>query len=164
MNKDYFLKLAHYNQWANAKICKVITDISEEGYKRDMGVFFSSIHGTLNHILVGDTLWLSRLQGRPRTDLSLDSILCEDVTTYQQARQDKDKEIIHFLKAIDNADLQEDLHYHATNGTAYCVNKTLVLAHIFNHQTHHRGQVHDCLTQQGHQAPALDLIYFALED
>lgn len=152
-----FQNLASYNQMANARIYDACAKLSDEERKRDVQAFFGGIHGTLNHLIVADRIWMSRFEGKPITNLHLDDILYEDFDLLRQARQAEDDRI----KAFTNNMTEEFLF-----GTLVTVNSAgkknvdacmTLLTHFFNHQTHHRGQVHHMLGQAGIDTPVLDL-------
>lgn len=157
---DYFLTLARYNQWANARLHKACLALDEAAYKAPRGAFFGSIHGTLNHILVADRIWMARLTGGDAGIPSLDTILHDDRQALWAARQAEDAGIIAFVEALAPARLEEILDYRTTIGTVMHTPIPLVLGHMFNHQTHHRGQVHGLLSQVPTDPPPLDLLYF----
>ena len=162
MDKDYFEKLAHYNKWANDKLYEAVSNLSQAEFEQDCDVHFKSVQGTLNHILVGDLAWLGRLESKPRTDLTLDAILHEDFQSLLTARQELDTHIIDFCESVSEEFLDSILSYQSITAGAYEVEVKMVMGHVFNHQTHHRGHVHACLTRLGKSAPDLDLIYCVL--
>jgi uncharacterized damage-inducible protein DinB len=162
MDKSYFIKLAHYNKWANDRLYEAISQLSATEFEQDCDVFFKSIQGTLNHILVADLAWLGRLEKNPRTDLRLNDILYADFSSLQVARVEQDTRIIDFCEIIDEQFLNEILNYQSISAGAYEAEVKMILGHVFNHQTHHRGHVHACLTRLGKPAPDMDLMYFVL--
>lgn len=157
---DHFLTLARYNAWANARLYRACLDLSETDYRAPRGAFFGSIHGTLNHILVADRIWMARLEGGDAGISALDTILHDDRAALWEARQAHDSAIVAFVEAMPPARLTETLAYRTTIGTAQQTPMPLVLGHMFNHQTHHRGQVHGLLSQVPVDPPPLDLLYF----
>lgn len=161
--KQHFATFAAYNRWANERLYEVVASLSDGQYREDRGAFFGSLHGTLNHILVGDRAWLSRLTGEGESPPRLDIILYQGFDDLRAAREAEDERIIRYTAGLDDARLSADLHYRNIAGEANSQPLPLVLAHFFNHQTHHRGQAHDLLTQFGCDAPPLDLIYFIRE-
>ncbi|MDV7339685.1 DinB family protein [Terasakiella sp. A23] len=162
MDKSYFAQLAHYNIWANRRVYDVVATISEEEFKLDCDVFFKSICGTLNHILVGDIVWLARLEGTPRMDLKLNDILHEGFAALWQARKDQDAKILSFCEGLEEAFLETDLQYKSIISGEYEAPVKMILGHMFNHQTHHRGHVHAALTRLSKPTPDIDLIYYTL--
>jgi uncharacterized damage-inducible protein DinB len=111
---------------------------------------------------VADLAWLGRLQKTPRTDLTLNMILHETVENLWAARQAQDEEIIRFCQGLTSAFVSSVLHYQSISGGAYEAPVRTILAHVFNHQTHHRGHAHACLTRLGKTAPDMDIIYYHL--
>ena len=159
--RAYFVTLAYYNRWANEQIYDAVASLPAEAYFLDRAAFFTSIHGTLNHVLVGDRVWLHRLTGGqgPRPE-RLDEILYDNLDDLHAARQAEDVRIIEVVSGFADAELPAPLSYRNMAGTSQEKPLMIVLGHFFNHQTHHRGQVHDMLGQAGIEPPALDLIYF----
>jgi uncharacterized damage-inducible protein DinB len=157
---EYFRILARYNAWANRRIYKACAGLAHEKYVKDRRAFFGSIHGTLNHILVGDRIWLGRIEGDGRPAPALDAILYGDFVALAAAREREDRRIIAMARGLDGALLKSDLDYADSKGEPHRTPLRLVLAHLFNHQTHHRGQVHDMISQTGVEPPPLDLICF----
>lgn len=162
MDISYFLQLAHYNQWANEKLYEAVALLSVDDFECDCGVFFKSLQGTLNHILVGDLVWLTRLKGVGRADLRLDDLLYKDFDDLHKARIAQDADIITFCENMDVDFLNTVLHYKSITAGACEAPVKMVLGHVFNHQTHHRGHAHACLSRLGQPVPDIDLIYFTL--
>lgn len=162
--KNHYLMFAAYNKWGNDILYDAVAKLSDEQYRKDCGAFFGSVHNTLNHILVGDTVWMSRFQ-RTATNLkSLNANLHEDFDELIIARNAMDVQISEFAKNLSEDDLASNFTYQ-TIVDPEIVTQPLApaLAHFFNHQTHHRGQVHCLLSQLTGDAPPLDLIYFQRE-
>lgn len=162
---DQVRLFARYNAWANERVAGAVRALNDADYLADRGLFFRSIHGTLNHLLVGDRLWFHRLTGAHLGVLpqKLDQILEEDREALLEARAAEDARIIAFADTLDAERLSGVVAYTNMAGERFEQPLTQLLAHIFNHQTHHRGHVHAALTGLGHQAPTLDLIYFLRE-
>lgn len=158
--KPYFQTLANYNTWANQRLYDACQQLTPEAYFLDRKAFFTSIHGTLNHLLVGDIIWLSRWQNKDSDIKSLDKILYPDFDSLKQARQVEDKKLLAFINNFDEAKLNDLHHFHNLAGEAKTQKWLYMFGHLFNHQTHHRGQVHNMLSQAGLETPALDLHYF----
>jgi uncharacterized damage-inducible protein DinB len=158
--KQHFEQLAQYNAWANARLYEAAFAMSEVDYRRDMGAFFHSMHGTLNHILLADRIWLKRLTGTGEHPNALDTILYEHRRELAEARADEDDRIIHYVDSLDNNQLGEKFSYSTTSGARHAQQLDRVLTHFFNHQTHHRGQAHAILSiWSGKEPPPLDLLY-----
>ena len=137
--------------------------LPEAAYLTERQAFFGSIHGTLNHILVGDRIWLARLEGVAPTITSLDGILYENLATLRRAREQEDGRIIDYVDSVSGDQLGRDLHYASVAGEPFVTPIGQVLAHVFNHQTHHRGQVHDMVSQTDVAPPPLDLMFYLRE-
>jgi uncharacterized damage-inducible protein DinB len=159
MADDYFNLLARYNAWANERLYDACAALAEAELKAPRRAFFGSIHATLNHILVGDRLWMSRLAGGTLV-LPLNKILYQDLAPLRAARRGQDELLIELVDGIAATRLDAAVHYRNTRGDAFATPCRLVLGHLFNHQTHHRGQVHDMLSQTAVAPPELDLIFY----
>jgi uncharacterized damage-inducible protein DinB len=158
----YFNLLARYNEWANERLYAACAALPDSELKARRPSFFGSIHATLNHLLVGDRLWMSRLAGGTLT-LPLNKILYEGFAPLRAARRAQDALLIKLVDGIEAARLDRPLEYRNTKGVTFATPHRLVLGHLFNHQTHHRGQVHDMLSQTAVAPPELDLIFFVRE-
>jgi uncharacterized damage-inducible protein DinB len=125
--------------------------------KRPAGVFFGSLHGTLNHMLVADYIWMRRFTGDGPQPERLNQILHEDFAELRTAREQEDERIFGFVTGL--TDYDRVLSYQNSTGKTFQQQLGPALAHFFNHQTHHRGQVHAALTISGIREPAsLDLL------
>ena len=162
-DRRYFERFAAYNRWANHRLYEAVASLPDDAYRRDRRAFFGSIHGTLNHLLVGDRVWLGRITGAPSGIDDLATVLYEERDALRAAREGEDARLVEVVRAIDDARLETDLVYADMRGEPQRTPLTLVLAHVFNHQTHHRGQIHDMIGQDGVAPPSLDLIYFLRE-
>ncbi|MBL6958200.1 MAG: damage-inducible protein DinB [Rhodospirillales bacterium] len=157
---DHFRALAAYNEWANSRLYEAAGRLDEESYLQDRAAFFGSIHGTLNHILVGDRIWLGRLTGEESGIRSLDQILHTAFDNLWEARQLEDRRIIGFVDGLKADRLGEILKYRNTAGEPMALPIDMILTHLFNHDTHHRGQAHNMLSQAGADPQGMDLAYF----
>jgi len=156
-------KLAAYNTWANARLYDAATALTDFERKRDVKAYFTSLHGTLNHMLVADRIWLRRLTGEGDAPARLDTVLFESFSELREAREAEDKRLMGHVATLGSRDLQTQLDYVNTRGEAQSLPVGVVLTHVFNHQTHHRGQAAQILRQLGvAEPPSLDLLYFAL--
>ncbi|WP_300299630.1 DinB family protein [Ferrovibrio sp.] len=157
-------RMARYNAWANARLYNACATLPPAAYHAARPSFFGSIHATLNHILVGDSAWFGRFTARPATQITaLNQILHDDFASLRAAREAKDAEIIAFCDGLDEATLQGTFSYTNFRGQSFTDPLCPPLLHAFNHQTHHRGQVHGLLSHAGVAPPELDLIYFLRE-
>lgn len=161
---EYFRTFGRYNRWANQRLYAACAKLSETEYLKKRPAFFGSIHATLNHILVGDRLWLGRLTGHLATHIkSLDQILYPEFTGLRVAREAEDAAIINYVDGLDEPTLNSTLRYKSMEGESLALPVRQVLAHYFNHQTHHRGQAHGLLSQTSVEPPPLDLLLYTLE-
>ena len=162
--KAHFEMMAAYNAWANRRLSAAVEPLPGEDYRADLGAFFGSIHGTLNHLVVADRLWLARFRGEPTPAARLDAIVHDDRAELRQARRVLDDAIVGFIAGLTEARIAADFTYRpVTRPEPVTQPLGPALAHFFNHQTHHRGQVHALLTRLTGNAPPLDLIYFQRE-
>lgn len=155
--------LARYNQWANRRLYDAAATLSEDQLWQDKGAFFGSLMGTLNHILVADRLWIARLAGEAPPALGLDSVLCDDLVGLRQARAAEDERLLDFVLALDERKLANGVAYANFRGERHQQPLGQLLLHVFNHQTHHRGQAHALVSQLGGVPPEMDLVYFIRE-
>jgi len=157
----HFRTLAAYNRLANLRLYETCSRLGEAELKAQRSSFFGSIHGTLNHVMVGDRIWLARFAGEEAPSTNLDAILYETFGDLRAAREREDARIVAYVAGLSEATLAGRFRYRTIVNPAD-VEQPLapVLIHLFNHQTHHRGQVHALLTGLGHDAPSLDLILF----
>jgi uncharacterized damage-inducible protein DinB len=159
-----YVTFANYNQWANRRVYAAASRLTDTQYREDRGAFFRSVHGTLNHLLVADRLWLGRLTGESASPIALDAIVHEDLAELAAAREREDARICAFAAGLDAARIDAPFRYmRASTGEYFEAELGAMLDHVFNHQTHHRGQVHAMLTALVGTAPELDLLYFQRE-
>lgn len=158
---DHYRMFADYNRWANRLLYKAAATLTDTQYRESKGAFFGSLHATLNHILSADRIWMKRFTGTGDAPSSLDSILFTDFAALSAARAAEDDRIIRWIAGLSQADLSGRFTYTAiTNPTPVTQRLSPVIAHFFNHQTHHRGQCHMTLTAHGQPSLVLDLVYF----
>jgi uncharacterized damage-inducible protein DinB len=162
--KTHFVMLAKYNAWANARLFRMAGALDDGLYRKEVGAYFKSLHGTLNHLLTADRIWMRRLTGVGDQPNKLDAILFEDLPSLRAARLDEDARIIRFVDGLAESAFEEACDYRTLNGTPQRQRRREVLAHLFNHQTHHRGQAHAILTVLGVAEPdPLDLLIMLRE-
>ncbi|KKJ76144.1 hypothetical protein WH95_14215 [Kiloniella litopenaei] len=152
-------QLAEYNYWANHTLYKSCSNLSETDYKAERPSFFGSIHNTLNHILVGDRIWFGRFENKPEK-LSLSDVLYEDFASLQTARENEDLRILDYARNITQDTLDSTLSYTTIAGDTYSDPLGILLQHAFNHQTHHRGQIHCLLSQTNVTPPSLGMTFY----
>ena len=164
--KSYFVMLAGYNRWANRRLYAAVRALSDADYRADRGAFFGSLHGTLNHLLVADHIWMRRFTGTGPSPTRLDEILFDDLSALERARREEDDRIVTYMGGLTDADLAGALTYRTiVKPTDVTQPLAPALAHFFNHQTHHRGQAHALVTMTAGNAamPSLDLMIFQRE-
>ena len=160
----YFHRFARYNAWANRRLYEACAALSPEDYRARRPSFFGSIHATLNHILVGDRVWMGRFESVPSGIERLDQILYDAFADLRAARAAEDARILGFVGGLGEDAIVATLRYRNMAGAPQETPLALTLAHFFNHQTHHRGQVHGMLSGTPVAPPELDLIYFLRQD
>jgi uncharacterized damage-inducible protein DinB len=162
--KDHFALMAKYNAWANARLYRMAAQLSDEQYRRDVRAYFKSLHGTLNHLLVADRIWLFRMTGMGVAPTRLDAILYDDLPALTAARRAEDERLVSFVENLTDAQCEAPFEYRMLNGSTQRQKLREALAHLFNHQTHHRGQAHTILTVLGvHEPESLDLLWMFRE-
>ncbi|SRR5690554_3475367 len=151
--------MARYNRWMNRRIYACCASLSDEERKRDRGAFFKSIHGTLNHLLVADRIWMGRFINAPIHVASLDQELYADFAELREAREAEDCRIIEWVASLTQGDLEGVLTY-TSMVTPEPQRQPLwfAVSHFFNHQTHHRGQITTLLSQWGVDVGVTDLV------
>ncbi|PSB26861.1 DinB family protein [Stenomitos frigidus] len=154
---QHFQTLARYNTLANRKLYDACAQLSDAERTRIRPAFFKSIHGTLNHIMVGDRIWLTRFEGGTIPSTELNAILYEDFEALKAARVAEDDHIEAFAAGLTHEFLAQSIQYVNNQGRHLDDPADLLVAHFFNHQTHHRGQIHDMLTQTDVAPPSLDM-------
>jgi len=162
--KDQFRRLAYYNKWANGRIYQAADALDREDYFADRRAYFKSVHGTLNHILAIDKLWFGRFTGDLYAIPSLDVILHDNFDDLHAARIALDDHIIHVVNGMDETSIHGVLQWITTEGYPYTSTLDRCLTQIFNHQTHHRGQVHTLLSQLSGDAPPIDFFLCMNDD
>ncbi|MBY0531273.1 MAG: DinB family protein [Xanthobacteraceae bacterium] len=166
MTLSRYKMFADYNAWANDRVYAAAEKLSAEDYRADRGAFFKSIHGTLNHLLVSDRIWMKRFTGQGEAPARLDAILHEDLGGLRAARDREDARISAYISQLTGEELAANFSY-VTIVNPKTVTQPLspALDHFFNHQTHHRGQAHAILTGlRGRDfVPSLDMIVFQRE-
>jgi uncharacterized damage-inducible protein DinB len=164
--KAHFSMFAQYNRWANERLYEAVARTSDADYRADHGAFFGSLHATLNHLVVTDRIWMRRFTGEGPVHTRLNEIAYDDLTSLGAARRDEDERIIFYVDTLAESDIAATFTYRPISNPVD-VTQPLgpALAHLFNHQTHHRGQAHCLLTIIGGRdfAPSLDLALFQRE-
>jgi uncharacterized damage-inducible protein DinB len=161
----YVQRMARYNRWQNENLYGVADQLSDPERRRERGAFFGSIHATLNHLLWGDRIWMSRFAGTPRPEVGIPQSvsLYDDWNELRRERAGFDAVIIDWADRLDAAWLNEEFAYYSSAIKADLRRpRWLLVTHFFNHQTHHRGQVHCMLTQAGGKPGDTDLPFMPM--
>ena len=157
---------AAYNAWCNERLYDAVAHVSDADYRADGGAFFKSLHGTLNHLLVGDRIWMQRFTGQGEAPLTLDAILYDDFAQLHTARRAEDERVSSYIASLNETDLARTIRYRTMSKPNY-IEQPLApaLDHFFNHQTHHRGQAHALLSAiiGNERTPSFDLIIYQRE-
>lgn len=151
--------MARYNTWQNRSISAAAEGIGEEERRRDRGAFFGSIHATLSHLMWGDHMWMSRFDGWEKPGAGIQSSSWVDGwAELKSKRRISDARIVHWAERVTDAWLAEDVTWRSgAAGGEVTKPRWLLVTHFFNHQTHHRGQVHAMLTAAGAKPGDTDL-------
>jgi len=157
----HYQMFGRYNAWANGRLYDAAARLSTEQYRADRGAFFKSVHGSLNHLLVTDRIWMRRFTGEGDAPNRLDAILFETLDGLRAAREAEDRRIVDFVEGLDDRRIAGTIKYRRVSSPEQFEQQLgPALAHWFNHQTHHRGQIHALLTGLVGWAPELDLLIF----
>lgn len=157
---DYFKKMARYNQWMNERLYALCDTLPDAVRKQDMKAFFRSIHGTLNHLLLVDKLWLARLNKQPCAFRSLDQELYGDFAELWRERRVTDAELLNWVEGLTEQALAGPCRFTSMLRDGEFERPLWHVAlHLFNHQTHHRGQATTLLMQCGHDPGVTDLLW-----
>jgi uncharacterized damage-inducible protein DinB len=162
--KAHYQTFARYNAWANRRLYDAATELSDSEYRADRGAFFKSMHGTLNHLLTADQVWMHRFTGQGPSPERLDMIHHEQLAPLRAAREAEDERIVDYVESLSDSALAGTIRYRRVS-TPEEFEQALepALAHFFNHQTHHRGQAHSILCSFGRRGLVLDLLFFQRE-
>jgi uncharacterized damage-inducible protein DinB len=159
--KNHYDMFAGYNAWANRRLYDAAAALPDAQYREDRGAFFKSMHGTLNHLLATDRIWMQRFTGEGTAPDRLDAILFDAFADLRAAREAEDAGILVYVQSLDAERLAGVIRYRRVSTPEPQVQALApALAHWFNHQTHHRGQAHAILTGLTGIAPELDLLYY----
>ncbi|TPW32052.1 DinB family protein [Pararhizobium mangrovi] len=159
--KDHFRMMAAYNEWANRRVYDAAAALPDEAYRRDVGAFFGSLNGTLNHILVADRIWMHRFTGGGENPSRLDAIVADRLAELRAARESEDARIVAFVEGMEPEEFAGRFTYITVTDTRRISQRLApALTHFFNHQTHHRGQTHCILSMLESEPPSLDLSAF----
>lgn len=161
----HFALLARYNAWATQRVLDGVAAVGEADYRRDVGLFFRSLHGTLNHLLVGEhLLWFRRFAEGVSPKVVLDQEVEPDRQRLAARLHEGAARWQPLIEGWPAARFDAALDYTTTRGVAVSLPFAATLAHVFNHGTHHRGQISAALTMLGQPCPVLDLVYMLQEE
>ncbi len=156
----YIRTMAQYNEEMNRRVYQAASCLTEAERRTERGAFWGSIHGTLNHLLWADRMWMSRFASWPKPDVPLkqSTKLVDDFAALRAARETVDADLLAWAGQVDAAWLEQDQTWFSGSvGRELRAPRALLIAHFFNHQTHHRGQVHAMLTAAGQDTGDTDL-------
>ncbi len=161
IDNEYLKMMANYNQWQNESLFTAGDQLSDDARKQDRGAFFGSIHHTLCHLLWGDMIWTSRFAGlnSPSVNsIQQSSLMIEDWEEMKSLRLQLDQDIILWAGKYKNGLIGGNFSWFSVSVKAD-VKRSMgeILVHFFNHQTHHRGQVHAMITAAGGHPDDTDL-------
>lgn len=163
--KAHFEMFAAYNAWANRRLYDAAAGMTDAARKAPAGAFFGTLHNTLNHLLVGDRIWMSRFDGQGPVPRSVDEVPFDDFDALRAARGEMDDRIAGHVAGLTEESLAGALTFTTIVSPATrTMGLAPALAHFFNHQTHHRGQCHHMLTAAGLDAPSLDLLVWQRDE
>lgn len=158
IDRGYCVLMARYNQWMNRKVYDASARLGDEQYRKDVGAFFGSIHNTLNHLLYADTIWTRRFAGRPLDGLRPRMEFHPGLQALRAMRDILDHEIIDWAAKLEDRWLAADFTFTSVDGSFTRTQPAWQLVvHMFNHQTHHRGQITTMLSQFGLDPGVTDL-------
>ena len=159
MTTEIYRHMARYNRWMNERLMATCSELDDAGRKQNRGAPFGSIHGLWNHILLADNLWLSRFEGTIFTVSTLGDELFSDWDELKIERSRTDDSIDAYVAALTNEKLISPLRYTSfTNPTPRELPLWVAVQHLFNHQTHHRGQITALMEQAGLDCGVTDLV------
>lgn len=161
-NRDYALAMARYNLWQNENLLTATDSLSPEERSKDRGAFFGSIQHSFSHILWADTIWLSRFAGTspPSGGIPESTMLADDWDDYRKRRQAMDERLLQWAHEVSPDWFEGDLHwYSGAVGRDMSKPKKILVLQLFNHQTHHRGQIHAMLTAAGAKPGDTDIAF-----
>jgi uncharacterized damage-inducible protein DinB len=158
--RNHLATLARYNLWATHKLFVHVDALPEADYRRDAGLFFKSVHATLNHLLVAEhLLWFRRFAGGESPKVALNDEVEADREQLRERMTSGAQAWLPFIAGCDAARFAASLDYTTTRGIAMSLPFGATLAHVFNHATHHRGQITAAITMMGHPCPEIDLVW-----
>lgn len=152
--------MAHYNQWANRELFAAVRSLPESEVTKQRPSLFKNILNTLNHPLVTDRMWWAHLHREPHTHKALNEVLYGDFETLAAARAGMDRQLIDYVDGLAEADADEVIDFMLLSGAQGRMNRRMILMHMFNHNTYHRGFVVETFCQVPAALPLIDLPVF----
>jgi uncharacterized damage-inducible protein DinB len=160
ISAEYCRLLACYNGWQNTSLITAADGLTDTKRWMDQGAFFKSIAATLNHLYWADALMLERIKGneRPQDTITHSLTSPSDWVKFKVLRAQRDRQIVGWAKSLNDAELDGNVAWHPPDGSArITMPKTICVVQFFNHQTHHRGQIHAMLTSLGAEPEPTDI-------
>ena len=154
---------AKYNEWANNRLYNALNNLTDDERREDRGAFFRSIHNTMNHVLLADILYRQRLEKTQITFNSLDEIVHADFNDLEESHRSNDKWCSDRCSKLDEIELNGDFSFKAVGmdkDEYYSLPLKVCLSNLFQHQIHHRGQVHHMISHASYDPPPLDIVKF----
>ncbi|WP_286135012.1 DinB family protein [Neptunicoccus cionae] len=159
---DWLRMMARYNKWQNGWMIPAAAGLTDAVRQQERGAFFGSISATLCHILWADMLWMSRFDGgaAPTVPGAQSTEFHKEWDSFCEQRNLTDQRIVDWAEGLSDSDLSGDITWFSgLKQSDISQPKSLIYTHVFNHQTHHRGQVHAMLTQAGVKTADTDLVF-----
>ncbi|MEP6740795.1 MAG: DinB family protein [Caldimonas sp.] len=158
--RAYFLVLARHNVWATKKLYAHVDTLTEDDYRRNAGLFFKSVHGTLNHLVVAEhRVWFPRFAEGVSNKVALNEEVEADRAALRTHLVEAVGRWLPLIDSFDEARFAGRLDYTTTKGVPQSLPFAPTLGHVFNHATHHRGQITAAITAMGYPCPELDMLW-----
>ena len=159
-DSEILTTMARYNQWANRELFAAVRSLPDGEATKARPSLFKTILNTLNHPLVTDRMWWAHLHKEPHSHKALNEVLHTDLDTLAAARDEMDRGLIGYVDALTPAEADEDIDFTLLSGAAGRMNRRMILMHMFNHNTYHRGFVVETFCQVPAPLPLIDLPIF----
>jgi uncharacterized damage-inducible protein DinB len=160
--REWATLMAEYDRWMNEKLYALASELSDEERRRDLSAFFRSLHGTLDHLVMTDRIFLARLHGREVPPFTGDALVHEDWDALRRERAELDQAILEWARALPDDALERTLRYGRKPPRVLPL--YVFVAQMFNHHTHHRGQATVLLKQLGRDPGVTDLPFMQYVD
>jgi uncharacterized damage-inducible protein DinB len=158
ITREYCELMARYNRWINERLYALLSELPDDERKRDRGAFFGSMHGTLNHLLWGDRMWLGRFIDEPCTHPAFGADMYADFAELTAERQVTDAKMLAWATGVSDAWLAGTLTYVSkVDGRTREMPRGIAVVQLFNHGTHHRGQLTTLVRQAGRDPGPTDI-------